>query len=209
MFARPPVAANTISPHARHTRIGARMAEFVSGKHRDAVPKNRFNLRGIDHVGIPTRDTDLAGKFVERVLGGVEIYRAGYSEEDLKLGRLRHIFYHVGSQLVEVVEQEDSVSYPDKTNPNHVTNPHWAFGATPENLAAFVENLKREGIPFNGPRSHAGTSVVSVYFRDVDGNNLEVTTWDEFPPGLIEVTPMGGKHGFIEWKNLNHSWTGE
>jgi catechol 2,3-dioxygenase-like lactoylglutathione lyase family enzyme len=183
--------------------------EYISSKHRESVPANRFRLRGIDHVGIPTRDPDLSGRFVERVLGGVEIYRAGYTEQDRKLGRLRHIFFHVGAQLVEVVEQEDFESYPHKTNPNHVTNPHLAFGASPQDLAGFVENLKREGVPFNGPRSHTGCSVVSVYFRDVDGNNLEVTTWEEIPPGVVEVTPMGGKHGFIEWQNLNHQWTGE
>jgi catechol 2,3-dioxygenase-like lactoylglutathione lyase family enzyme len=184
-----------------------REKEFVGLKQRDAVPANRFKLRGIDHVGIPTRDPDLAGQFMEQVLGGIEIYRAGYSEEDRKRGRLRHIFYHVGAQLVEVVEQEDLKSYPDHTNPGGVnTNPHWAFGATAEDMAQFVEHLKREKIPFNGPRSHYGTSVVSVYFRDCDGNNLEVTTWEPVPAKLIKTTPMGGEYGFIPWKNLSHSW---
>ena len=39
---------------------------------------------------------------------------------DIRLKRLKHIFYHVGTQLVEVVEQDDGVSYPDKTNPKGV-----------------------------------------------------------------------------------------
>lgn len=178
----------------------------VSIDTRTAVPVNRFNLWGIDHVGLACRDPDLSGRFLERVLGGVEAYRAGYSETDRKLGRLRHIFYHIGSQLVEVVEQDDKQSYPDPKGKN--TNPHWAFGATAENLAKFVEHLRKEKIPFNGPRSHHGTTVVSVYFRDIDGNNLEVTTWEPLPPGLIETTPMGGVHGFIEWDKLSHNWRG-
>jgi len=180
---------------------------FVGAEQREAVPQNRFGLSGVDHFGIPTRDPDLAGKFLEQILGGVECYRAGYSEEDRKLGRLRHIFYHVGAQLVEVVEQDDGVSYPDHTNPGSVnTNPHWAFGATAEDLAKFVEHLKREGIPFDGPRSHRGASVVSVYFRDLDGNNLEVATWQPIPLGLIETKLMGGQYGFIGWKDLSHNW---
>lgn len=185
----------------------AKVQAYVDHNDREAVPDNRFNLSGVDHVGIPCRDPARAGKFVEQILGGVEIYRAGFSEADRKRGRDPHIFYHVGAQLVEVVQQEDGVSYPDRTNPDSAnTNPHWSFGATPENLAKFTEHLKREGIPFNGPRDHYGVSAVSVYFRDCDGNNLEVTTWSPLEPGLIDTTPMGGEHGFIPWKGLSHDW---
>lgn len=185
----------------------AKVQGYVGGDDREAVPPNRFNLTGIDHVGIPCRDPAHAGKFVEQILGGVEIYRAGFSEADIERGRAPHIFYHVGAQLVEVVQPDDGVSYPDRTNPDSVnTNPHWAFGATPENLAKFAEHLKREGIPFDGPRSHHGTSVVSIYFRDCDGNNLEVTTWTPFGPEIIETKPMGGDYGFISWKDLSHNW---
>ena len=165
---------------------------------------NSFHLSGVDHVGLPCRDPDLSGEFVIRVLGGIELTRAGYGDEDKRLGRLRHIFYHVGSSLVEVVEQEDGTSYPDKASVN--TNPHWAFGATPQSLAQFMENLKREGIPFDGPRSHAGIAAVSVYFLDPDGNHMEVSTWSPIPVGLMELKPMGGKHGFIPWDKLGHNW---
>jgi catechol 2,3-dioxygenase-like lactoylglutathione lyase family enzyme len=180
---------------------------YVGDDARVAIPANRFNLSGIDHVGIACRNPDLAGTFVEQILGGIEIYRAGYSAEDRGIGRLRHIFYHVGAQLVEVVELSDERGYADQCNPDsNNTNPHWAFGATPEDLAKFIEHLKQEGIPFSGPRSHHGTSVVSVYFRDCEGNNLEVTTWKPFGPELMTTTPMDDKHGFIPWRNLSHNW---
>ena len=180
---------------------------YVGGNARSPSPPNKFQLTGIDHVGIPCRDPQKSGKFVEQILGGIEVYRAGFSDADRARGRDPHIFYHVGPQLIEVVQPEDHESYPDKTNPLAVnTNPHWAFGATPENIAKFCEHLTREGIPFNGPRSHRGTSVVSVYFRDLDGNNLEVTTWEEFGPEVMDTTMMGGEYGFIPWKDLAHNW---
>jgi catechol 2,3-dioxygenase-like lactoylglutathione lyase family enzyme len=180
---------------------------YVGNEARLAVPANRFKLAGIDHVGIPARDTDLAGAFVEQILGGIEIYRAGYSDEDKAMGRLHHIFYHVGAQLVEVAELEDDNGYPDKTNAHSLnTNPHWAFAAAPEDVAKFAEHLKAEGIPFDGPRSHRGTSVVSVYFRDCDGNNLEVTTWKPFGPEVMQPAPMGGTYGFTTWAKLSHNW---
>lgn len=171
---------------------------------RYASPPNKFKLTSVDHVGLACRDPDLSARFVEEILGGVELFRAGYDELDRKLGRLRHIFYHVGTTLVEVVENEDRKSYADPASKN--TNPHWAFGATPENLAAFVKHLDREGIPYDGPRSHTGVSAVSVYFRDPDGNNLEVTTWSPIPSGLMPLKPMGGQYGFIEWDQLSHNW---
>ena len=179
---------------------------YVGLKEREDIPNNAFNLSGLDHCGIPAKDPDLAGQFIEQILGGIECYRAGYSDGDREMGRLRHRFYHVGSQLIEVVEQEDGMSYPHKTNPASAnTNPHWAFGTDISGLKSFVEHLSAEKIPFDGPRSHKGSSVVSVYFRDPDGNNLEVTTWGDDLQGL-ETTEMGGEHGFIPWPDLTHEW---
>jgi hypothetical protein len=45
------------------------------------------------------------------------LFRAGYTDEDKAKGKLRHAFYHIGATLVELVEQEDGVSYPGHTNP--------------------------------------------------------------------------------------------
>lgn len=178
-------------------------ASYVDHADRTAQPENNVGLVGVDHVGLPTRDPILAGKFVEQVLGGVELTRAGFSEEDIRLGRPRHIFYHVGQQVLEVAVQNDEATGYVATDTRN-DQPHWAFGTTTEGLFTFVEHLQREGIPFDGPRSHHGMSAVSVYFRDVDGNNLEVSTWEDVPSE--RVTPMGGPHGFPVWAELAHSW---
>ena len=179
---------------------------YVGFEERSDIPTNAFNLKGLDHCGLPTIDPDRAGMFIEQILGGVECYRAGYSKSDREMGRLRHRFYHVGSQLIEVVEQEDGASYPEKPNPHSAnTNPHWAFGTDVDGLKSFIKHLTANEIPFDGPRSHKGTSVVSVYFRDPDGNNLEVTTWSEDLQGLPTIE-MGGEQGFIVWAELSHDW---
>src|SRR3546814_3893167 len=47
-------------------------------------------------------------------------------------------------------------------------------------------------------------SAASVYFRDVDGNNLEVSTWEDVPEE--HTTPIGGPHGFPVWEKLAHNW---
>jgi catechol 2,3-dioxygenase-like lactoylglutathione lyase family enzyme len=170
---------------------------------RMRIPENPVGIVGIDHVGVPSRDPDAAGKFVEQILGGVEVYRAGYSEEDIRRGRHRHIFYHVGNQILEVAEQEDaSTGYPARATQNN--QPHWAFATTAAGLMRFAEHLRSHGIPFDGPRTHRGMTVTSIYFRDVDGNNLEVTTWERLPAD--HTTEMSKKGAGPQWEQLAHSW---
>jgi catechol 2,3-dioxygenase-like lactoylglutathione lyase family enzyme len=188
---------------AVHTKVDQSSA-YISEQQRETVPENRLGLSGIDHVGLLCADAERAGKFVERILGGVEIYRAGCTPEDRKLGRTAHIFFHVGAQLIEVVETPKG--HRDASQDAAGISPHWAFGTTPAKLATFMEHLKAENIPFDGPRSHAGVSVVSVYFRDCDGNNLEVTTWNQFDPGLMSTRLMSKEYGFVPWPSLLHDW---
>ena len=168
---------------------------------RFAPQSNKFPLTGCDHFALPARDPEASGKFFEQVLGATEFLRAGFGGH----GRLRHIFYHVGSVLVELVEQRAESGYPDHTNPNGVeANPHWAFGTTPAGLLAFIENLRREGIPYDAIRQHGSEiSASSVYFLDPDENILEVTTWETLPNDFpIPVIP--GKR--VPSAQLKHSW---
>lgn len=166
------------------------------------VPQaNALQLTGCDHFALPARDPEASGKFFEQVLGAVEFLRAGFGGH----GRLRHIFYHVGAVLVELVEQRTERGYPDHTNPNgEEANPHWAFGTTAAGLAAFIANLEREGVPYDAVRQH-GTeiSASSVYFLDPDENILEVTTWETLPPDFpVPVIP--GKR--VPSAQLKHHW---
>lgn len=177
-------------------------AAFKGLEHRTAARPSPVGISGVDHVGVAARDPLLAGAFVEQILGGVEFIKAGYTEEDVRLGRPKHIFYHIGTLVYEVAEQKNESGYCDIDTEND--QPHFAFGTTCEGLLKFAEHLRANGIPFDGPRSHRGMSAVSVYFRDPDHNNLEVTTWEAVPANLTK--PLGGPHGFPVWKNLAHSW---
>src|SRR3984885_5055738 len=91
-----------------------------------SVPQpNTSALTGCDHFALPARDPEASGKFFEQVLGGVEFFRAGYGENDRAQKRARHIFYHVGAVLVELVEQRTERGYADFTNPGgENANPH-------------------------------------------------------------------------------------
>jgi catechol 2,3-dioxygenase-like lactoylglutathione lyase family enzyme len=184
---------------------------YYGFKQRHEPQLNAFGLKCCDHFGLPTPDPERAGKFYEQILGAVELFRAGYSEDDRAKKRLRHIFYHIGATLIELVEQEDGISYPDHTNPEgRNMNPHFAWQSTAEGVAKFAAHLTAQGIPFSGPRRHVNVSAVSVYFRDQDGNNLEVTTWEECPDEMIAPAnpnaPRGKSGGFMDWGAYAHNW---
>jgi catechol 2,3-dioxygenase-like lactoylglutathione lyase family enzyme len=176
--------------------------DFKALQHRNTSTLNPIGIAGVDHVGVPARDPVLAGTFVEQILGGVEFIKAGYSAEDQRLGRPKHIFYHIGSLVYEVAQQTDEAGYCAIATKND--QPHFAFGTTAAGLLKFAEHLRAHNIPFDGPRSHRGMSACSVYFRDPDHNNLEVTTWETMPEGTTK--PMGGPYGFPVWEKLAHEW---
>lgn len=177
-------------------------ADFKGLSHREEPGVNNHGIAGVDHVGVPARDPILAGAFVEQILGGVEFIKAGYSDEDIQLGRPKHIFYRIGNLVYEVAQQNDESGYCTVRTKND--QPHFAFGTTAEGLLRFADHLRANAIPFDGPRSHRGMSACSVYFRDPDHNNLEVTTWEAMPEGSSK--PMGGPFGFPVWEKLAHSW---
>ncbi len=183
----------------------ARPSRYGFGE-RFEPQSNRFTLTGCDHFGLPARDPELSGKFFEQILGGVEFFRAGYSEAERAAKKSRHIFYHVGKVLVELVEQRTEAGYPDHTNPNGENmNPHFAFGTTAAGVLAFKDHLTREGIPFAGPRRHGKViSAASVYFRDIDGNILEVVTWEDM--AASEIVPVAPGERLADWNALKHNW---
>src|SRR3546814_8484966 len=80
---------------------------FANNALRVAAPENKVGISGCDHVGLPARDPEAAGRFIEQILGGVEFIKAGYSVRDIELGRPKHIFYHVGDLVIEVAERSE------------------------------------------------------------------------------------------------------
>ncbi|MBV9121244.1 MAG: VOC family protein [Chloroflexi bacterium] len=157
----------------------ANFPRLLNEKVRNEAGANSRGLTGVDHVGIPCRDALRTGEFVERILGGVEMCRVAFDADARAQGRLPHIFYHVGSQLVEVAEVNDPAILAQLDAATG--QPHWAFGTTPQGLIDFMKHLDAEDVPYVGPVLHPGSTSVSAYFRDPDGNMLEVTTWQESP----------------------------
>jgi len=164
---------------------------------RHRIPANRLGLTGMDHAALAVADVERAVRFYEEALGGQVYYATGFGES----GRSPHVFMHVGSVLLQVGYPNDGRSFPDRHSQSHW--PHLAFGASATILDRTCEHLRGMGVPFSGPRSHLNVEAVSIYFKDPEGNKLEICTWDPYPPERTEL--LGPGHG-LDWEQLNHDW---
>jgi len=147
---------------------------------------NPKGIRGICHFSIPVKDTREALTFYEEILGArvyedeIGRYEFGFSEKDRELGRQEHIFVEIAGARVELLGLDPGGQSPLGT--------HHAFAIGPNDVHVIEGHLEEHGIPYNGPVTHRGTSAVSIYFQDQDGNALEFCCWDGYP--RMEEIPL-------------------
>ncbi len=130
-----------------------------------------------DHVAMPVGDIDRAVEFYHRVLGarllGLEQWRAGKSPVvSVSFGR-----------------QKFNLHPPDNRITLKAANPMVGGGdfcfVWPGPIAVAVAHLRAHGIAIiEGPVMRIGGrgKGLSVYFRDPDGNLLELISYAETPP---------------------------
>lgn len=122
----------------------------------------------IDHFVITAADVDITCEFYERVLG--------MTVKEFAEGRKALYF---GSQKI-------NVHPPAGTGPTHRAQRPTVGGAdfcliTETPMADVIAHLKAEGVRVEvgpGERSGAVGPINSVYFRDPDGNLVEVSNYD-------------------------------
>jgi len=159
-----------------------------------------MKLKGVDHLAFVVSDLERSVKFYQEVFDGEVGRSRGLSEKDKAANRSRHTLVKVGNfgfDLFQMVPGD-----PPKTDTRHL---HFAFEIDPTDLDKVQEQLKRLGVPFDGPKAHGGGSGLSVYFNDPDGYQLEVTA--KFPDKNAyeaEIAKRGARYGGMdrsyEWR---------
>lgn len=124
-------------------------------------------IRHLDHLVLTVRDPEATVAFYTRVLGFAAV-TFGDGRRALRFGRQR-IHLH-------------DAAHPRTPHARHPTpgSADLCF-LTDEPLGDVVQHLRREDVPIlEGPvrRTGARGPILSVYFRDPDGNLLEVATYD-------------------------------
>jgi catechol 2,3-dioxygenase-like lactoylglutathione lyase family enzyme len=131
-------------------------------------------IEGVDHVVLVVREFETALTFYRDVLGcewlGVEEWRAG---------RRRYPSLRAGANMINVHQVGHPIT-PEAANPQPGSEDLCFAWRGP--VEGALERLRAHGVPVElgpvrrfGARGHEGTS---VYFRDPDGNLLELMSYE-------------------------------
>jgi catechol 2,3-dioxygenase-like lactoylglutathione lyase family enzyme len=127
----------------------------------------KFELAGIDHVALAVRDVERSANWYCDVLGFERRHE----------GMWHGIPVFVGKEATSIALFPVQASDPKA--PNHrdtIAMLHLAFRADRENFLLAQRELKERGIKFHFEDHEISHS---IYFRDPDGHELEITTYAE------------------------------
>jgi catechol 2,3-dioxygenase-like lactoylglutathione lyase family enzyme len=126
----------------------------------------KFNNQGLDHVAVGVRDVERSREFYERVFGLERVYE----DWDVPL-----VLAAEGSGIALFPEETHPSPTPDDVDPPAVRILHIAFRVDREGFEDARAELAQAGIDFHF--SDHGISH-SLYLRDPDGHQIELTTYD-------------------------------
>lgn len=142
-------------------------------------------VRHMSHFTLPVRDRHTAARFYTAVFNA-DVDHAS-DPDRVKEGKARSL--QVGVRLcagIDVDLFEQDYGQPAITQ----SHPHYAFEVEAEDVASWIERLTYWRVPFAGPLTRSGTEAVEIYFRDPDGNNLELHC-THYPAKLRASLPTG------------------
>jgi len=125
-----------------------------------------MQLEGIDHVAVGVRDIERSAKWYIEVLGFERLYEGAWDGVPTFVGK-----GNTGIALFPA--SRDAKSIP--STHRDVRLLHLAFRADRENFLAAQRELEARGIKFEFQDHEISHS---IYFRDPDGHQLEITTYE-------------------------------
>lgn len=123
-----------------------------------------FRVQRIDHVEVFVRDIAASARWYAQVLGLEEVLRWDPEPVMIGAGETKLALFQAAPQARSGAQGES----------DEVLRWHrvaWLTDAS--GFAAAQQHLRSLGISFHGPVDHGGAG--SIYFRDPDGNPLEIT----------------------------------
>jgi catechol 2,3-dioxygenase-like lactoylglutathione lyase family enzyme len=125
-----------------------------------------FQLQGIDHVALAVRDVEQSANWYMDVLGFERRYEEMWDGIPTFIAK--------GNTAIALFPRRnnDSIS---ASRTSRIGMLHLAFRANRENFLGAQQELKKRGIKFEFQDHEISHS---IYFRDPDGHQLEITTYD-------------------------------
>ena len=125
-----------------------------------------MQLEGIDHVALGVRDIEQSAKWYIEVLGFERLHEGMWDGVPTFIGKGK-----TGIALFPVSSHAGSAS----SARSGIRMLHLAFRAKRENFLAAQRELEKRGIDFEFQDHEISHS---IYFRDPDGHQLEITTYE-------------------------------
>jgi catechol 2,3-dioxygenase-like lactoylglutathione lyase family enzyme len=125
-----------------------------------------MDLEGIDHIALSVRDIQRSAEWYGDVLGFEKRYEGAWNGVPTFVGK--------GSTSIALFPAAETGSQ-SQTHSNGSRMLHLAFRANAENFAAAKNELNRRRIKFEFQDHEISHS---IYFRDIDGHKLEITTYE-------------------------------
>jgi catechol 2,3-dioxygenase-like lactoylglutathione lyase family enzyme len=125
-----------------------------------------FTLEGLDHAALSVRDVERSANWYVEVLGFERRFEGVWKGAP--------VFVGLGQTALALfpAKTEDANPSPDRAAPRIL---HLALRADRENFRAAQRDLTSRGIAFHFSDHEISHS---IYFRDPDGHELEITTYD-------------------------------
>ncbi len=120
----------------------------------------------IDHVEVYVRDVEVAASWYDKVLGLKEVRRWDPGPVMIEAG---------GTKIALFKAKREGPDNSDDDNQPPIRWRRVAWVVASDRFAGAQDHLRACGVAFDGPIDHGGA--VSIYFRDPDGNPLEITCY--------------------------------
>ena len=133
------------------------------------TPTPPFDLRGLDHIVLRRSDLDRMLAFYREVIGCID------EREQAEIGLFQ---LRAGQSLIDLVTIDGRLGATGGAAPGSEGRnvDHFALAITPFDEAAIRAHLDRHGVAIeqSGPRYGAEGEGPSIYFRDPEGNLIEL-----------------------------------
>lgn len=123
-----------------------------------------FELEGIDHVAMGVRDIERSAKWYIAVLGFERLHEGMWNGVPTFIGK--------GNTGIVLFPASHEAKYSAH---REIRMLHLAFRANRKNFIAAQRELEKRGVRFEFQDHEIAQS---IYFRDPDGHQLEITTYD-------------------------------